>query len=502
MKSRLHLFSLSRNPDSLIAAFCGFILIQVFSKHSGIGISPDSVTYLSATRHIGNGLGFKSFDLLPVVDFPVGYPFFLSIVSFITRLDPIQFAPWLNGILFGILLYICGGIMNGFYKSNGWYKRVLLLCILLSPALQEVYSMLWSETIFLLLVLFFITSMSDYLRLMTAKWLMISGLICAIACLDRYAGIFLVPVGFILIFFNKGISLRRRISHCIIFGSLSVTLFLFNIIRNYLLTGLLTGQRQRGNLGFLTIIEYFGGVFCDWFQLYRSAGTATGLTFAVIVIFLLAIFYSYRRKSADHSFEYIVAVTGLMYCVFMLLSSFLTRYEQFTNRLLAPLFIPLIWSLSWWIPGFIEGRTYRIKWVAGIFFLLITARFINIQLAADYEFYDGVKDAGIPDYGEDEFALSGIAQFLVKNKTIFDSRYPIYSNAGDAVYFVTGLPAIQLPSVVFPEKVHRYYEAKNNYLVWFRDVDNPEMPKLDSILQNKHMQLLKQLPEGAVYFSN
>ena len=164
MKPRLHLFSLSRNLDSLFAAFCGFILIQIFSKHSGIGISPDSVTYLSAARHIGHGLGFKSFDLLPVVDFPAGYPFFLTVISFFTRLDPLQFAPWLNGVLFGILLYICGGIMNGFYKSSGWYKRVLLLCILLSPALQEVYSMLWSETIFLLLVLFFIISMSDYLR--------------------------------------------------------------------------------------------------------------------------------------------------------------------------------------------------------------------------------------------------------------------------------------------------------------------------------------------------
>jgi hypothetical protein len=502
MKSRLHLFSLCRNLDSLIAAICGFILIQVFSKHSGIGISPDSVTYLSAARHIVHGPGFRSFDLLPVVEFPAGYPFFLSGISFITRLDPLQFAPWLNGVLFGILLYTCGSIMNGFYKSNNWYKRILLLCFLLSPALQEVYSMLWSETIFLLLVLFFMICMSDYLRLKTTRSLTISCLICALACLDRYAGIFLVPVGLILIFFNENISFRKRITHCIMFGSFSLSLFLVNIVRNYQLTGLLTGRRQKGNLGFLSIIQYFGGVFCDWFQLDRNAGTAIGITLALIVIFLLVIFFSYRRRKPDHSFEYIIALTGVMYCVFMLLSSFLTRYEQFTNRLLAPVFIPLLWSLSWWIPGFIERRTVRIKWVAGLFFLLVAARFINVQLAADYEFYDGVKDAGIPDYGEDEFALSGIAQFLGKNKTIFDSRFPIYSNAGDAVYFVTGLPATQLPSVVFPKKVRQYYDAKNNYLVWFRNLDNPEMPKLDSILKNKNMVLLKQLPEGAVYFSN
>ena len=88
MKVKSHLFSLSNNLDSLLVALMGFFLIQIFSRHSGIGISPDSVTYLSAARHLVQGKGFISFDNLPVVDFPFGYPFFLAIISFTTRLDP------------------------------------------------------------------------------------------------------------------------------------------------------------------------------------------------------------------------------------------------------------------------------------------------------------------------------------------------------------------------------------------------------------------------------
>ena len=75
----------------------------------------------------------------------------------------------------------------------------------------------------------------------------------------------------------------------------------------------------------------------------------------------------------------------------------------------------------------------------------MTAEFLNIQLAADYEYYDGVKDAGVPGYREDPFVQSEIVQFVEKNKSIFDPRLPIYSNAGEAVYFVSGLPARQLP---------------------------------------------------------
>jgi hypothetical protein len=131
----------------------------------------------------------------------------------------------------------------------------------------------------------------------------------------------------------------------------------------------------------------------------------------------------------------------------------------------------------------------------------MAAWFLNIQLEADYEYYDGVKDAGIPGYREDPFVQSDIVQYVGKYKTDFDPRLSIYSNAGEAVYFITGLPAHQLPFSAFLQKLQQYYAMKNTYLVWFRDLDNPEMPDLNTILRNKNMILLKELPDGAVYFS-
>ena len=104
MKVKSNLFSLSKNLDSLLAALIGFFLVQIFSRHSGIGVSPDSVTYIAATRHMVSGIGFVSFDNLPVVDFPFAYPFFLTVISFLKRLDTLHFGPWLNGILLGVLI--------------------------------------------------------------------------------------------------------------------------------------------------------------------------------------------------------------------------------------------------------------------------------------------------------------------------------------------------------------------------------------------------------------
>jgi hypothetical protein len=505
MKVKSHLFSLSNNLDSILTALIGFFIVQIFSKHSGIGVSPDSVTYISAARHLVGGKGFISFDNLPVVDFPFAYPFFLGIISFVTRLDPLQFGAVLNGLLFGALLYTSGAIMNGFDKSSGWYKRVLLICILFSPALQEVYSLLWSETVFLLLILLFIVSISKYLKHLTLGWLLLAIISCSLACLTRYAGIFLIMTGLFLIFFNQASSLRSRIFHCFLFGSLSFSLLLLNLIRNLAATGLAMGLRPKNNISILKIMEYFGGVFCDWLLIDRMPVLAVVLTFIVLTLFVFTLVVTKKSIKSGSRYEYVSAVSGLMYCIFMIITSSLTRYDQFTNRLLSPMFIPLLWSLSWWIPGFVSKKMQRVKWIYVLSFLLIATLFIRIELRADYEYYDGVKDAGVPGYKEDPFVQSDIAQFLEKNKNMFDPHFPIYSNAGDAVYFVTGLPALQLPFKDFPRKVEGYYAGYYNhrpeYLVWFRDLDNPDMPSLDSILKNKNMDLVKQLRDGAVYLT-
>ena len=121
----------------------------------------------------------------------------------------------------------------------------------------------------------------------------------------------------------------------------------------------------------------------------------------------------------------------------------------------------------------------------GIPFLLLVAWFLNqASGGSDCEYYDGVKDAGIPGYREDPFVQSEIVQYLEKNKNIFESRFPIYSNAGDAVYFVTGLPALQLPFTDFPDKVegyyNGYYDHRHRIPGLVQNLDNPSNARLKS----------------------
>jgi hypothetical protein len=64
------------------------------------------------------------------------------------------------------------------------------------------------------------------------------------------------------------------------------------------------------------------------------------------------------------------------------------------------------------------------------------------------------------------------------------------------------LSAQELPRTYFPKNVEHYYLETNNYLVWFYDLENPELPDLKTILAHKHLSLWKEFPDGAIYAEN
>ena len=67
-----------------MAALLGAVIIIGLTLHSGLGISPDSIYYMSAADNFIAGKGFYQFDAKPFVMFPVFYPVAIAMVKFIT----------------------------------------------------------------------------------------------------------------------------------------------------------------------------------------------------------------------------------------------------------------------------------------------------------------------------------------------------------------------------------------------------------------------------------
>jgi hypothetical protein len=391
-------------------------------------------------------------------------------------------------------------MMNGFSVLSLWYKRIIISIIVLSPCLLEIYPMLWSETLFLIFSLLFILSLTAYFKSHSTKALILTAFLAALACVTRYAGVALIATGGLLIIVDAHLPSGKKLRDVSIFSAIGISLLVLNLIRNRMVSGFLTGARQKGITPLMDNLYYFGIVLCDWLPITKNNRVISlTIAFATILVLAALCVWFVLIRSYPHGYETVSASFFLLYAFFMILSATISRYQELNSRLLAPLFIPFVWGISFWLPKWIRSlkRIGRIMAFAGaiIFFLA----FQYNQLAADYETYDGVKDAGVPGYTEDPFPQSQIVHFIMVNKSTFRKGYRIYSNAGDAVYFFTGLSAYLLPEQVFPKEIQKFYADDRHYLVWFNDIDNPDVLSLQEILSHKNLVPLKVFPDGAVY---
>ncbi|OYY14195.1 MAG: hypothetical protein B7Y69_12095, partial [Sphingobacteriia bacterium 35-40-8] len=180
MKLRLRRW-ISKYPETLPASFIAVCFVYFFTRHSGIGISPDSVMYASAAGHLRSHFSFTDFNGMPLVDFPAGYPAWLALFSLIFPGSLLSMAPWLNGALFIGILFLTHLIWKEQNKKTGIFSVLFLLLLACSPCLIEVYTMLWSETVFLFLILLFLVILKYYFETPSPGNLGLLVLVAAIA---------------------------------------------------------------------------------------------------------------------------------------------------------------------------------------------------------------------------------------------------------------------------------------------------------------------------------
>ncbi len=224
MGLKLKSFFLSGNKDSIPAAIAGFGLIQLLSRHGGIGLSPDSIVYLSTAGNIHDHGVINDYTNQPMMDFPAFYPLFLSGLIFLTGRSVVAFGPVLDGLLFGLLIWLCGWMMNRFSRSSRWYKWPVLVFILLSPCLLEVYSMIWSETLFLVLSVLFMIGCHRYFERHSIPSLLLIAVIAGLSCVTRYAGLSIIAMGGLLMLCDGRLRWgARKIGHMLLFGVVAIS---------------------------------------------------------------------------------------------------------------------------------------------------------------------------------------------------------------------------------------------------------------------------------------
>ncbi len=497
MKKLFSIF-LTKHWDALLASVAACVFIYYYTLHSGIGISPDSVMYQTTAINIQSHFSFTDFNGLPTVDFPLGYPSFLALFSWISGLTVLQIVPFLNAALFSGVIILTSVIIEGYQQRSPLYKALFLSVLACSPCLLEVYSMLWSETLFIFLGLLFAVSYKSYLRSHTTLQLFWVAVIVAIAFVTRYAGITLLATGGFLLLFDGELSMGKKIKHLFLFGITGVSLVAINLVRNSSAAGHATGVREKALRTLLDNLHQIGGTLSDWLPFIKGYETLATIIFIVILITGIAqLGYRTLQQQYFHTYENIIAGLFVVYALFMIVIATISRFESLSSRLLSPMYIPLLLVGSSWISNTIRYAFGIKKTVVVLISILLYGGFQYNQYRLNAEAWEGIKDAGIPGYTENPWVNSATMAFIKKNKSIFTS--PVYSNANDAVYFLSGVHALALPHKEIEAEINVLLEKKTFWLVWLTDGENPDLINLDFIKQHKKIVSIQTMEDGFVY---
>ena len=481
-----------------LAPAAGFAIILIFTHHSGIGIDPDSVVYLKAAQNLHQNGTLTDFMHQPVIEFPLFYPLFLSSGIFITGLQPSSFAPLLNAGLFALLIILSAYLLQKIPSLVKWQRTALLSCIVFSPAIMEVYSFLWSETLFLIFLLLFILSLNRYFFSFSKRILILTATLAALAAITRYAGITLIGTGALLIIVNRKLSLWKKLTDGLIFGLISSLPLVINLVRNYIQTGMLTGYRESSQIPLTQNLNHIGSALYNWLPFLNGHSMGAEWFAALVIIILLIDFIRLSlRKNNPPQLEHIATSFSLIYLLFILTIASISRFEILNSRFLSPVFIPLLFCFGKWI--ILATKRIPYHWLGMSVGLILFLLFQFGQLRSDYETWDGVKDAGIPGYTEEQWTASETVRFIQKDSLPFQQNHTIWSNANDAVYFFTGREGKFLPHKEFNKELQELLDDPHCYVVWFNDGENPDLVDKDFLVKNKKMTLVKEFDDGAIY---
>ena len=226
---------------TVLSALLGIACVFLATYHYGSGITSDSVDYISTAENFIAGQGFLTFEDKIFVLQPPLFSLILTLFQKIFQIPPEQSSRYINALIFGITIFISAHLYKSILK-NRYYSIFATLITVFSP-LFFLSVHIWTEMLFICLVLFFLVSLNRFLSSGEMKPFLFLIFFGALACLTRYTGVTLIITGVLSILLLYQSSLKNRIFYVFIFGILTGLPLALWLARNFMLTGTLFGER-------------------------------------------------------------------------------------------------------------------------------------------------------------------------------------------------------------------------------------------------------------------
>jgi hypothetical protein len=496
-------------PLGILGFIGAGIIFYLVSLH-GAGTSPDSVYYISVARHISNGAGFIGYDGYYYVLQPPLYPLLLAAIKLVLHIDPLLSTGYFNSILFGLIVFLTGLLL---LKHLNSYVLVLLgtVSVLISFVFIQISLMALSEPLFILLVLLHFYYFERYKDNGNKFSLILMSITIALACLTRYIGVILILTGVIDITFQKDKLSKIKFRDIVIFMFITCIPIGLWIIRNFSLSGTFVGQRADSSYTLSENINFSSNTFFQWYLPVQI--TILQLIFAAMAIIVLLGTALIKWKENTlivlrKISPYLIFI--LFYSAIIIISSTTTAYDHIANRLLAPVYVPILIILLYMCDKIIErlSKYFDRNLITTIFAAgLLTWMIIYPVWKTIYIINNYIELSGF-GYNNNNWNNKGTIKYLINNKILRDN-YTFYSNAPEAVYILTSIETQWSPAKTLynsPQLINTnpglndiWKDNNKVCLVWFNQIDRHFLYSVDELQKFTNMKKVAQFEDGAIY---
>jgi 4-amino-4-deoxy-L-arabinose transferase-like glycosyltransferase len=412
----------------------------------GAGVSPDSVVYITAARNLAAGRGLSvaldAGSFVRLAHYPPLYPATLAAPS-VFGADPLVTARWLGAALFAANTVLTGCLAFLASRSRAASLAAALL-FLAAPPMVMAHTMAWSEPLFIAFVLCAIISLSAYLQMPRPWLLMAAAAAAALAFLTRYAGAAIVLAGIIALAWKGPPEWRQRLKVAAMFALGAAFPGAVWLMRNRLVAGTAADRLIMFHPPDAAMLARGLELAASWFfPLPAPTGTALLGMLALVCAYpaLMRRWAAAPVEAGRCAVNTITTLWIVCYSSVVLASiSFLDQEIPLDSRMLAPLYPTLVAPVvALWSAAIRHDRS-RLS-VVGVALVSVV---LCSEAAASMPWIVLARREGI-GYASRSWRASPLAGRLVEL-----GRAPVFSNAPEAVYLVTGLSAVSLPAKIDP----------------------------------------------------
>ena len=419
-----------------------------WSMSSDIGVTPDSMIYLSAAERLVEGKGLTPIGYhfapaipsdQPLVIFPPAYPLLLTFTSLFTT-DILTGAKYIHSFLFAANVFLLG--LSIYISTRSLWPALCAMGLFqTSFPLLSIYTMARAEPLFMLFLLLTLLGAVFYIRKAQVWLLLACGSFAAVALMTRYAALtILLPLVLTVIFHNG------RFKRAALVAGVALLPLVAWVVHNRLVTGSSTGRSLAFHFIGMVEVRTFVDSLMLLFTPYSLPGVVKLLLITIgVVVVVRALWMGLRGQTSTENrcIRFFSAVMVATYVVFLAVyNSFANPAVDLGPRVALPVYVfgmILVFSL-------IEresavGRRRIFFWgVVFSAFVLFTA---NVRPAAYWLSYRHREGEGFTSRA---WRDSETVKFL----QALPPQTVISSNAADACYLFTKREVLRLPAKYDP----------------------------------------------------